>query len=269
MNHLKEKMYLGKRVYGTAVVSPSTMWLNVIKRANLDFVFLDTEHIPLGRETLSNMCNMYSAIGVTPVVRIPSPDPYSATTVLDGGASAVLAPYVETVEQVKELVGAVKFRPLKGQKLKKVLNDPNTIDSKLQNYIDDRCKNYLLFINIESMPAVENLSELLAIQGIDGVIIGPHDLSCSMGLPEEYNHPNFIKVVEGIIQQCNKRNIGIGIHLSEEAEQQITWAKKGVNIILHSSDISLFGKALTRDIQKIQNSLNDGASDKDSKSIII
>ena len=266
---LKEKLKSGERIYGTAIVSQSTMWPSAVKNAGLDFVFIDTEHVALGRETVSNMCNIYSALGLPPIVRIPSPDPYQACTILDGGASAILAPYVESVDQVKELVGAVKYRPLKGQKLKQVLNDPNVIDSKLQNYIDDRCKNYLLFINIESMPAVENLSELLSIQGIDGVIIGPHDLSCSMGLPEEYNNPDFVKVVEEIIHQCNKRNLGIGIHLSEEAEQQVKWAKKGVNIILHSSDISLFGKALTQDIQKIQTSLNDGASDKDTKTIII
>lgn len=266
---LKKKFQSGKKVYGTAIVSNSTMWPSVIKNAGLDFVFIDTEHVALGRETVSNMCNIYSAMGFPPIVRIPSPDPYQACTVLDGGASAILAPYVESVDQVKDLVGAVKYRPLKGQKLKHVLNDPNIIDSKLQKYVDDRCKNNLLFINIESMPAVENLSELISIKGIDGVIIGPHDLSCSMGLPEEYSHPDFVKIVEDIIHQCNKRNLGIGIHLSEEAEQQIKWAEKGVNIILHSSDISLFGKMLKQDLQKIKTALDDRQSDKDSKTIII
>ena len=266
---LKAKLKEGGRIYGTAIVSPSTMWPSAVKNTGLDFVFIDTEHVALGRETVSNMCNIYAALGFPPIVRIPSPDPYQACTILDGGASAILAPYVESVDQVKELVGAVKFRPLKGKKLKQVLNDPNIIDSKLQNYIDDRCKNNLLFINIESIPAVENLSELLSIQGIDGVIIGPHDLSCSMGLPEEYNHPEFIKIVEEIIHQCNKRNLGIGIHLSEEPEQQIKWAEKGSNIILHSSDISLFSKTLTQDIQKIKTVLDDKESDKDNKTIII
>lgn len=266
---LKKKIQSGEKIYGTAIVSSSTMWPAVVKSSQLDFVFIDTEHVALGRETVSNMCTIYSSLGFPPIVRITSPDPYQACTILDGGASAILAPYVETVDQVKELVGAVKYRPLKGKKLKEVLNNPNVIDSKLQNYIDDRCKNNLLFINIESMPAAENLSNLLSIHGVDGVIIGPHDLSCSMGLPEEYDHPDFMKVVEQIIQECNKRNLGIGIHLSEEPEQQIKWAEKGVNIIMHSSDISLFGKMLNQDIQKIKTALNDNTSDKDSKSVII
>lgn len=266
---LKEKFTSGKRIYGTAIVSPSVKWIEVVKRANLDFVFLDSEHIPMGRETLSNLCSMYFANGIPPMVRIPSPDPYIACTILDGGASAILAPYVETVEQVKELAGAVKYRPLKGVKLKKILNGEEGLTDKLKNYIDDRCENNLLFINIESQPAVDNLPELLSVPGLDGVIIGPHDLSCSMGIPEEYNNPIFEETVTKIIKECNKRNLGIGIHLSEEPDQQIKWAKAGVNIILHSSDISLFGKILNNEIIMIKDGLDDKVDDSEYQSTII
>jgi len=170
--NLKEKLKTGKRIYGTAILSSSTKWTRVVSQANLDFVFLDTEHIPLGRETLSNMCTIYSAMGIPPIVRIPSPDPYTACTALDGGASAILAPYVETVDQVKGLVGAVKYRPLKGKKLQQILDGNETMDEKLKNYVDERCKENLLFINIESRPAIDNLPELLSVPGLDGVIIG-------------------------------------------------------------------------------------------------
>ena len=255
--NLKNKINSGKRVYGTAIVSPSTKWIEVVKQADLDFVFIDTEHMPLGRETLSNMCTMYSAIGIPPMVRIPSPDPYIACTTLDGGASTILAPYVETVKQVKDLVGAVKYRPLKGKKLQQILDGKERLDEKLESYIDQRCKNNLLFINIESQPAIDNLPESLSVPGLDGVIIGPHDLSCSMGLPEEYTHPVFEETVTSIIDQCNKRDLGIGIHFSGEPEQQIKWARAGVNIILHSSDISLFGKILNHEISTIKIALED------------
>ena len=72
---LMEIIKSGERIYGTAVVSPSVKWLDVINKANLDFVFLDSEHIPMGRETLANLCLLYSANGIPPIVRIPSPDP--------------------------------------------------------------------------------------------------------------------------------------------------------------------------------------------------
>lgn len=255
--NLKNKLNSGQRIYGTAIISPSTMWAEVVGQANLDFVFLDTEHIPLGRETLSNMCTIYSAMGIAPMVRIPSPDPYQACTALDGGASIILAPYIETTTQVRELVGAVKFRPLKGEKLQRILNGEKTMEKKLKNYIKNRNKENLLFINIESMPAVNNLPELLSVPGLDGVIIGPHDLSCSMGIPEEYTHPAFEETVSTIIAECNRRNLGIGIHLSGEPEQQVKWARIGVNIISHSSDISMFGKILNHEISAIKTALGN------------
>jgi len=266
---LKKKLDAGKRIYGTVIVSSSSVWAEAVGQANLDFVFIDTEHMPLGRETVANMCALYSAMGISPMVRIPSPDPYIACTALDGGASIILAPYIETAEQVKELVGAVKYRPLKGEKLQQILDGNETMDEKLKNYIDERCKENLLFINIESMPAVDNLSELLSVPGLDGVIIGPHDLSCSMGLPEEYTNPVFEEMVSRIINECKQRNLGIGIHLSGEPEQQVKWARKGANIISHSSDISLFRKILKHEISTIQTELGDDPGNTGHHSITI
>lgn len=254
---LKNKLKTGKRIYGCALISSSPMWARVVRSANLDFVFIDTEHIPLGRETLASMCTMYSATGIPPLVRIPSPDPYQASMALDGGTTAILAPYVETAKQVKDLVGAVKYRPLKGEKLKRILDGKETLDEKLENYINKRCQNNLLFINIESQPALDNLPEILSVPGLDGVLIGPHDLSCSIGLPEEYTNPDFEAVVSDIINECRQRDLAIGIHLSEEPGQQVLWARKGVNIILHSSDIALFGKVLNQEISMIRTELGD------------
>ncbi len=269
MYKLKEKMKAGIRVYGSAIISSSPKWYEVVKNANLDFVFLDTEHIPLGRETLATMCTTYVAMGIPPIVRIPSPDPYLATTTLDGGAVGILAPYIENVDEVKQLVGAVKYRPLKGKKLKKILDGEEVLNENMKKYIDERCKNNMLFINIESKPAVDSLRELLSVPGLDGVIIGPHDLSCSYSIPEEYTNTKFDEIVNQIIQECKKQNIGIGIHLSEEPEHQVKWAKAGVNIILHSSDISLFGKILNKEISQIKTDLGDGLNSENPQSTLI
>jgi len=266
---LKNKLKTGKRIYGCALISSSPMWVKVVSGANLDFVFIDTEHIPLGRETVANMCTLYSAMGIPPMVRIPSPDPYQASIALDGGAAAILAPYIETAEQVKDLVGAVKYRPLKGEKLKRILDGKETLEEKLENYIDERCKNKLLFINIESQPALDNLPEILSVPGLDGVLIGPHDLSCSIGLPEEYTNPDFEAVVSSIINECKQRDLAIGIHLSEEPGQQVKWARKGVNIILHSSDMALFGKILNQEISSIKKELGDDPGETGHGSVTI
>jgi 2-keto-3-deoxy-L-rhamnonate aldolase RhmA len=132
---LRRRLLAGETVFGTLIVSPSPRWPDAVRRCGLDFVFIDTEHIALDRAPLSWMCQTYSALGLPPLVRIPSPDPFAATMVLDGGAAGVVAPYVETAQQVRDLRGAVKFRPIKGQRLRQML-DGAPVEPELESYLD-------------------------------------------------------------------------------------------------------------------------------------
>jgi hypothetical protein len=157
---LKQRLHEGPVVFGTLVVSPSPRWAEAIDGAGLDFVFIDTEHIALDREQLSWMCHGYARLGLPPLVRIPSPDPYAATMVLDGGAAGVIAPYVETVEQVEALRGAVKMRPIKGRKLDRLLKGA-AAEPDLASYLTEGAEQRLLIINIESIDAIEALDALL------------------------------------------------------------------------------------------------------------
>jgi 4-hydroxy-2-oxoheptanedioate aldolase len=184
----------GRRLYGTAVGSQSPLWPPAVKRAGADFVFIDTEHTPLDRGIVAQMCLAYSALGLPPLVRTPSPDPYEACQVLDGGAAGVLAPYIEHPEQVSRLVGATKMRPLKGERLDEALRDRDCLGPELNSYLDNRNRDNFLLINVESVPAIKRLEQILAVPGLDGVIVGPHDLSVGLGLPEQYDDPQFEKV---------------------------------------------------------------------------
>ena len=258
---IREALHQGRRVYSTAVVSPATRWHTLLTQANLDFVFLDTEHIPLGRETLSWMCQTYAALGIPPVVRIPSPDPFEACKVLDGGAGGIIGPYVETADQVRALVGAARYRPLKGQRLKEALQNPDVLEPELRTYLERRNENTILIVNIESVPAIENLDEILSVPGLDCVLIGPHDLSCSLGIPEQYRHPRFDEAARTIFAKARERGVGAGIHFWEGLDQEIEWANAGANLIMHSSDMALFGKSLKRELDEIRTALGDAKAD--------
>ncbi len=137
---LKEALRSGKRVYGTLTVSPSPLWVSQIKRLGLDFVFIDTEHLPLDRHQISWMCQAYRAMNVAPLVRVTSPDPFQATNLLDGGACGIIVPYVETVEQVKMMRGAVKMRPLRGQLLQNIVDGKEDFPGDLKPYIENHNK---------------------------------------------------------------------------------------------------------------------------------
>ncbi|UCF17013.1 MAG: hypothetical protein JSW59_06040 [Phycisphaerales bacterium] len=259
-NYMEAKEFVeclkkGKRLYGTAVCSPWPLWPPAVQRTGVDFVFIDTEHTPVDRTILAQMCLAYKGCGLPPLVRIGSPDPHEARRVLDGGASGILAPYVESPEQVRELVGATKLRPLKGQRLTEAMQKQDSLELELKDYLSNWNKENFLMINIESVPAIERLDSILAVPGLDGVIIGPHDLSVSLGLPEKYRDPKFESAVETIISKVRAKGLSVGIHFSQEAELQIRWAKAGANIIMHSSDVALFQQRLKEDISAIRRSL--------------
>ena len=259
---LRDQLRAGKTVFGTLIVSPSPRWPEAIRGCGLDFVFIDTEHIALDRAQLSWMCQTYAALGLPPLVRIPSPDPHSATMVLDGEAAGVVAPYVETAEQVQALRGAVKLRPIKGQKLRQML-DGDKVEPELDTYIGKGANDRLLIVNIESRPAVEALDEILAVPGLDGVLIGPHDLSCSLGLPERYEHPDFLAACETIFRKARAAGVGAGIHFWGGLEEQLRFLKLGANLLIHSADITLFKKHLQAELEAIKRGFPAGTADPD------
>ena len=135
---------------------------------------------------------------IAPIVRIPEPDPYRACMALDGGASGIIAPYVETPEQVRKLYGAVKLRPVKGAVLEARIQGSMALPGETGAYVDQRNADNVLIINIESTPALANLDAILEVPGIDAVLVGPHDLSCSLGVPEQYTHPLFLEKIRYI-----------------------------------------------------------------------
>ena len=254
---IRTALHEGQLVYSTAATAQSPQWPQLVKQAGVDFVFIDTEHMPIDRQTLSWMCRTYAALGIPPVVRVPCPDPYEVAKVLDGGAQGVIGPYMETVDQTRAMVGAARWRPLKGPRLQEAVHNPDTLEPELRSYLEDRNADIILIANIESVPAMKNLDEMLSVPGVDSVLIGPHDLSCSLGIPEQYGHPAFDAAVREIFRIAREHNVGAGIHFWETLEQEVEWSRAGGNLIMHSSDVSLFGGGLKRDLDALRTALGD------------
>jgi 2-dehydro-3-deoxy-L-rhamnonate aldolase len=260
----REALLSGKNVYGTLLTSSAPRMFDTIVGLGPDFVFLCTEHIFYNPETLGWMCRAYRAAGINPVVRILKPDPFLATQALDCGAGAVLAPYAEDIEQVIELVGAVKFRPLKGKKLKNILMGKEKPGTGLEAYLKNHNRNNTLLLNIESREGVVNMDKFIALKaldgpGVDGIVIGPHDLSVSYELAEKYESREFIDLSCDIIRKARKSGVAAGGHNGSAGtlSLQKEWAKAGANIIMYSSDVFLFADKYQEDINIIRDLRGD------------
>lgn len=256
-----------KTVYGTCITMPSPHMVKFVDSLGTDFLFIDTEHIPQDREMVAWMCHAFAGKGQFPLVRIPSPDPYEVSKVIDGGAMGVLIPYCETLEQVKRCGAAVKYRPIKGEKLQRILNGEKLPEDE-QKYIDKFNEDRLFFVNIESLEGIRNLDAMLDTGLVDGIIIGPHDLSCSIGKPEQYDDPEFEKRVLQIIDICVKHGVSIGNHFSTDRERHIEWARHGMNIILNSADMTCFVD-MTKDNMSYLRAQIDGQKVENGEKVII
>ncbi len=261
---LRQALHNGRRAFGTLVVSESPLWPRAIATVGLDFVFIDTEHIALTISQVADMCQSYRGVGLPPIVRIPSPDATAAAKMIDIGAAGVIAPYVETPEQATALVGAIRYRPLKGQRLQERL-DGKEFEPELESYIANRNDPNLLVLNIESVPAIQRLDEILAVKGVDSVLIGPHDLSCSLGIPEQYEHPEFLAACETIFKTARSHGVGAGIHFMGEVEQQQRFIELGANMLIHSADIVLVAKHLKSDLQELRERVGESQRDVDGE----
>lgn len=256
---LRSKLHNGERVYGTLVAADSPRMAKSVLNLGVDFVFIDNEHVPLDRKETAWMSQVYGALGLAPLVRIASPDPFLACMALDGGAQGIIAPYVESPAQVRALVGAVRYRPLKGKRLQELLDGTYTPNPELLAYLNDYNRHNLLVINIESVPAIENLEAILSVEGLDAVLIGPHDLSISLGVPEKYHHPQFLQAVETILTRARAHHLGAGLHATygDALQQELAYARMGANLFVHQGDAISIRHSLRGEISALKQALGD------------
>ena len=233
---LKNRVNNGGIVYGTMIsMGRHPGWGRTVGAFGLDYVIIDTEHAPRSRAEVSDYMAAFNYTGVVPIVRVPIPASHYVTMYLDAGAQGVLAPYCETVDEVKEVVGAAKWRPLKGELVKRAVDSGELPSEETKEYLENRNKNNVCIIGIESVPAIENLENILKVQGIDAIFVGPNDLTITLGVPDQYDHPDYEAALREIISKSSAANVPVLIH-HQTVELTQKWLKEGSRFVLYSSD---------------------------------
>lgn len=251
--NLRQALQDGKQVVGTmTTLCRNPRWAQVYADLNIDYLIIDTEQSPSNRSEVADFASALSGVGIAPIVRVPEPDPHLTIMALDAGAEGVLVPYCETAEQVKQVIAAARLRPLKGalHELARVRGDYPSDSTRL--YLEQRNRDVVMMIGIESPPAVENLESILHVPGIDVIFIGPNDLSVSMGLPDQPDHPKFNETIRYIIETSQAHGVAAGGHWFSPRDVK-KWQAVGSRFILFTNDIG----ALTAGYQKALVSFRD------------
>jgi 4-hydroxy-2-oxoheptanedioate aldolase len=118
-------------------------------------------------------------------------------------------------------------------------------------------RDLYLIVGIESVEAIDNLESLISIEGVDGVFLGPHDITCSMGIPEEYDNPEFIDTIVDVIKRCRARGRGVGIHMDSTLDLCKPFFEAGMNFILNGADETKMIKRIRDEFQLLRQRYGD------------
>jgi len=240
INKVKQALKRGESAFGCSVLqlrSPDAV--RAIAAAGLDWVFLDSEHGPFDLETLHDLMRVAVPAGLCPIVRVADLQYQLIARALDSGAQGVLLPRVESPELLEQAVSWTRYPPMgvRGYGL----GGPHLGYERVSmaDAIAHMNEHVMVVLQIETRRALDRLDELLAVPHIDAVLVGPADLSIALGVPGQFDHPDFVAAVERVRDRCNELGIAPGMHM-RSLDMARTWLPRGLRFVSCNNDIGLF-----------------------------
>jgi len=246
---VKEKLKSGSVALGSWITMGSTACAEIMCGAGFDWLVVDLEHSPIGIDVAADIIRVIDLCGVTPMVRLTSNDPNQIKRVMDAGAHGIVVPNVNSAEEARSAVAATRYAPngARGVGLARAQG----YGSNFKKYLEWQVNGPIVIVMIEHKNALLNLGDILTTPGVDGFFIGPYDLSCSLGIPGEFTHPDFLQAIEFILMMGKSFNCPAGIHIIEpdlgELENSI---KAGYNFIAYSVDSRVLDVGMRLGVQK-------------------
>lgn len=249
---LKEKLIQGETVYGTLIqhmVTPA--FVEFIPDNSLDFVIVTAEHNALDIADFLPLKYALNTKGIACLARTHSRSPDDVAKVCDSFDGCVV-PYVEDYEHCQRLAAAAVYRPLKGERLEKVLSEGAWPSPETESYVENKCQETVFIPMIESVRGVENLDRICSIPGVHGVFVGPNDLTVNMGIPAKYDHPDLIAMLQRIIDTSNMHHVAAGCWFGE-IDQALRTKKQGARLVVFSNDSLMLKKAMEASFEELRN----------------
>lgn len=239
MAWLKQRLERGEQVLGTMVTTfASPDIAKILKGCGFDFLMIDCEHGAFTTREAANMIAVARGVGMPALVRIPEMRREHALKFMEMGASGLLLPNTETAEQARMLVECAKYAPMgrRGVSLSRPHTDFEKVDGPA--YMREANEQSLLMCQIESRRGVENIEEIMAVEGIDVGFIGPNDMTQDYGMLGEFTHPEIVAAFERVIGAARANGKWSGVHFGSAGPLK-PWLGKGMQINMWNSDNGL------------------------------
>ena len=238
---LKEKLSNRRKAFAswTSLAHPSIT--EIFARADVDFVGIDIEHSTISQEQSQRIIAACQGNGTLCLPRVASHNMEMIKRLLDSGADGLIVPMVSTSEEVEQIISWCKYPPLGKRSFGIARGQGYGFD------FDDYVKNWndssSMIVQIESARGVENIEKILSYHEIDGAMVGPYDLSGSLGIPGQLNHPRISEATRHFIEACARYGKACGTQIIEPDEGNITEAfSAGYTFVVLASDIFILWK---------------------------
>jgi 2-keto-3-deoxy-L-rhamnonate aldolase RhmA len=243
-NPVREKLLAGGTTFGTMAFEFFTSGLpTVLAKAGAEWVILDTEHSGIGIETIKAQISASRGADIVPIVRVAACVSHLVCPALDAGAMGIMVPMMEHASQAKDLVNWCRYRPEGKRGIGfNLAHDEYGSGSVLAKMSEANART-LVIAQVETVRGMENVDEIAAVPGIDVVWVGHFDLSDSMGIAGQFDHPDFVSAIEKLVKACQRHGKAPGVIATDPATARV-WLDRGFRCFGFGTDISLMQSAL-------------------------
>jgi 2-dehydro-3-deoxyglucarate aldolase len=251
---LKEKLQNKELSIGSWLTIPHQAVIEIMSTAGFEWLTIDMEHSPISIETIMNLIGHIQGNGMQALVRVSKNEEVAIKRVLDAGADGVIVPMIKNKEEAIEAVSFVKYPPLGKRGVG--LNRAQKYGTAFDTYQDWVNNNAVVIAQIEHIDAVNNLEEIFSVPGIDGIIVGPYDLSASMGFPGQYDREDVKAALERIDVVAKKLNKPLGFHIVDSDHSKILEKiDKGYSFLAFSLDFFFLGDKARQEMNLLKEKL--------------
>lgn len=215
VNPLKAKWAAGATVFGAMLAfSRDIATIEIAAAAGLDFVLFDLEHRPHGSESIHDLSQVARLTGLASLVGPKDVSHHAISHALDLGASGVVVPHVSTVDEVATIVGAVRYAPRGARGRAGTAGHNLYVPGRpMAEEMDEYDHSVALLLKVESETAIRDIDDLVASDEVDGVMVGPADLSVDMGIAGQVRHERVLDAMRRVRDACRRRGIHYGVYL--------------------------------------------------------
>lgn len=255
MNRFRQQLRNGEVVLGQLVMELFTPGIGpMLAAAGMEFVIYDMEHGRCDITLLAEMVASCRGSDIVPMVRVPDAGFAPLSRVLDIGARGVMVPRVETKAQAEDVVAQLRYTPL-GRRGVALGIAHDLYRAGGPEAFAQANEDTAVILLLETVKAFENLDEIVSVPGVDVAWMGHYDLTVSMGIPAQFDHPRFLEAMDALVASCKKHSVAPGF-LPPTPEATIHWIKKGFRAISLGSDIGVFLNAM----RKFRSTVIDGTA---------